>query len=338
MLQRAYQADFEQESVTAYFSTRAERLLTDGGKVVGVVVDSADGKRELYADAVVLTTGGYQANPVLRARFQPQFIAEGPYLGIDTCRGDGHLMGQAVGADLVNMTYVPPLVIVSSSFVEDAIAVNSDGRRFHDEAGLYDERVEALLAQDKRCGWYIFDQRVAQKKGELIAQMPRAAVSAASLEELASSINVPVGNLVATVSGWNDFLRSPANRDPEFGRVVIPAGRMGIESGPFGAVPMIVGVNFVAGGFTTTRSMQVVDVFGDAITGLYAAGDCAGGLNPVADLGGIRIAGGLTLGRVAGAAAAARESSEPGKPTAFGAYLPSNVNTKLELFHLQGRQ
>jgi succinate dehydrogenase/fumarate reductase flavoprotein subunit len=67
---------------------------------------------------------------------------------------------------------------------------------------------------------------------------------------------------------------------------------------------MVEGVNFPWGGFRTTAGMQVVDVFGNAIPGLYAAGDCAGGLNACADLGGVHLGGGFTLGRVAGLSAA----------------------------------
>ena len=108
-------------------------------------------------------------------------------------------MGQAVGGDLINMTFVPPLVIVSSSVVEDAIAVNEAGERFHDEAGPYEERVERLHAQPGRRAWYIVDDVVAREKAGLIGQMPEPAVRAATLDELAAAIGVPAESLRATV-------------------------------------------------------------------------------------------------------------------------------------------
>jgi succinate dehydrogenase/fumarate reductase flavoprotein subunit len=343
MFQRAFAPDFELPSVTTLYRTTAKRLLTDSsGRVTGVVAerDAGDGSTETVTvtarNGVVLATGGYQSNPLLRLRYQPEHLATGPYLGVDTCRGDGHLMGQAVGGDLENMTFVPPLVIVSSSLVEDAIAVNEAGVRFHDEAGPYENRVAALLAQPGRRGWYVFDAVVAAEKQALITQMPRPAASAGTLPELAERIGVPADALVGTVEEWNRFLAGTGTRDPAFGKVVLPPGRRRIATAPFTAVPMVVGVNFCSGGFRVTRSMQVIDVFGRPIPGLYAAGDCVSGLNAVADLGGIRIAGGFTLGRVAGRSAARGIADEGPYPTVQGASLPSQVDMKLAIVHLTG--
>jgi fumarate reductase flavoprotein subunit len=337
MFQRAFLPDFARPEVTTLFATTAQRLLTDGaGRVTGVVVRGADGGTEDIEarHGVVLATGGYQSNPLLRQRYQPEHLATGPYLGIDTCRGDGHLMGQAVGGDLVNMGFVPPLIMVSSSLVEDAIAVNSAGRRFHDEAGPYEERVAHLFAQEGRQGWYVFDQVVASEKAELIAQMPAAALTADSLAELADAIGVPADALADTVETWNAFLGTDLDKDPETGKVVLPPGRRRLGTAPFTAVPMVVGVNFCSGGFRVTQSMQVLDVFGAPVPGLYAAGDCVGGLNAAADLGGIRISGALTLGRVAGAAAASGTSSTDLRPSVQGAFLPSQLGRKVALFHV----
>lgn len=342
MFQQAFQPDFELPSVTTLYRTTAKRLVTgpDGG-VTGVIAERATegGSQTMTITArngVVLATGGYQSNPLLRLRYQPEHLASGPYLGVDTCRGDGHLMGQAVGGDLANMTFVPPLVIVSSSLMEDAIAVNEAGVRFHDEAGPYENRVAALLAQPGRRGWYVFDSVVAAEKEALITQMPRPAVRADSLPELAEAIGVRAETLTGTVEEWNGFLAGSATTDPAFGRVVLPPGRRQVAFGPFTAVPMVVGVNFCSGGFRVTQSMQVIDVFGVPIPGLYAAGDCVSGLNAVADLGGIRIAGGFTLGRVAGRAAALRLADAGPYPTVQGAFLPGQVDRKLAIVHLTG--
>lgn len=311
MFSQAFAPDFASPTVRTLYSTVVDRLVTDRGRVTGVGArrragNPADHEQiQLRADrGVVLATGGYQANPALRRRFQPEFAAHTPYLGIDTCRGTGHLIGQAVGGDLVNMTFVPPMVVVTSTVAENSIAVNDAGRRFHNETGTNDERVERLRAQPGRRAWYVLDDVAAGELAGLIEQMPEPAAHANTLIELATLLAVPPAALHQTVSRWNDFLNSPAEADPEFGRRALPAGRRPCASGPFHAVPMVEGINFSCGGFRTTARMQVLDVFGEPIPGLFAAGDCASGLNAAADMGGLRICGGLTLGRVAGQAAA----------------------------------
>lgn len=307
MFGHAYLPDFARPTVTTLYRTEAHRLLTERGRVVGVSAHDVVTGAERVVTArrgVVLATGGYQANPRLRRRYQPWSDAASPWLGLDTCRGAGHLMGQAVGGDLINMTALPPLVMVSSSLVEDAIAVNARGERFHDEAGPTDGRVHDLRAQPGRRAWYVFDGEVAAEKAALVDQMPEAAVRADSLAALAGRIGVPAGALEDTVAGWNAFLDGGSTTDPTFGRVVLPPGRRRCVTPPFSAVRMVEGVTFPWGGFRTTTGMQVLDVFGAAIPGLYAAGDCAGGLNACAELAGIHLAGGFTLGRVAGRSAA----------------------------------
>ena len=102
------------------------RLLRDCGRITGVSTGTS--RRFGAANGVVLAAGGYQANVGLRSRFQPE--ASTPYLGTGFCRGDGHVMGQSVGGDLINVTMIPPLVMVGSALVEDAIAVNQQGRRY----------------------------------------------------------------------------------------------------------------------------------------------------------------------------------------------------------------
>ena len=69
---------------------------------------------------------------------------------------------------------------------------------------------------------------------------------------------------------------------------------------------MVVGINFPAGGFRVSADMEVLDVFGDPIAGLFAVGDCVGGVSPAIGLGGVKITAALTLGRHAGQIAASR--------------------------------
>ena len=275
----------------------------------------------VHADrAVILAAGGYQANHALRSRYQPGYLAGTPYLGVDTDRGDGHLMGQAVGGDLINMTMIPPLVMVASALVEDSIAVDASGRRFHDEAGPYDERVAALEGVAERRAFYVFDNRVYRLRRDLVEQMPEPAVSAATVEELAGLIGCPPATLAGTVTDWNATVTSEADRDPAYGRVVFGSPRVGVTQPPLWASPMVVGINFPAGGFRVSLDCEVFDVFGNVIPGLFAVGDCVGGIAPAIGLGGVKISSAVTLGRIAGRVAAGdrRTAGDPAASPAPG--------------------
>lgn len=299
----------EQTGVEIRYATRALELSRGtGGWRVRLQGESVE--EWLDAAAVVLATGGYQGNAELRRRHQPGSMAARPYLGLATCRGDGHIMAASVGADMLNMGLIPSLVIVASGFVEDAIAVNSEGSRFHDETGPYDERVAAVLAQPDQRAYYVYDAPTAEARAHLIAQMPAPPVRAATLEKLAERINVSATALRRTVDLWNASLHDDARADP-FDRGIFAEPRRGITTGPFHAVPLVVGAQFTGGGCRVTDQMTVVDLWGRPIPGLYAVGDCVGGINAGAAVGGIHIVSALTLGRVAGRAAALGATGDP---------------------------
>jgi fumarate reductase flavoprotein subunit len=338
MFASAFEADFAAPKVTTLLGTSVKRLFTEGGRVTGVYAQGSDGGRyEVRArKGVILAAGGYQANPAMRERYQLRSKAQKPYLGIDTARGDGHLLGQSVGGDLINMTLIPSLVIVASAMLEDAIAINRSGRRFHDETGVYEDRVQAVLAEPDQWAYYLLDAVSAERKLKYLQQMPDEAIFADSLAELAAKLGVPAATLTDTVQQWNEFLGSGAEREPVFGRVSFAADRRGLREPPYCASRMVAGCSFISGGFTVTTSLQVVDIFGHPVPGLFAAGDCVGGFNPCADLGGIHIGGGLTFGRLAGRAAAGLTPlAQPHTASPLGQYLPSQVGTKVELVHVE---
>ncbi|KAF2093871.1 FAD/NAD(P)-binding domain-containing protein [Rhizodiscina lignyota] len=146
MFPQAFEQDFAGPNVKTYVNTTAQELIIEGRAVKGVVVKANNGTISAFRiharKGVILATGGYQANPALRSRYQLRTESSSPAICLDTCRGDGQLMGQTAGGDLINMCVIPPVVIVASAMVQEAIAVNAQGVRFHNEAGPYYDRVE----------------------------------------------------------------------------------------------------------------------------------------------------------------------------------------------------
>lgn len=312
----AFRTGFEQlldeHGVTVITRSRAVELLRHDGMVDGVRVRNLenDAETEYHARrAVVLSTGSYNANGALRERYQLKEFAWTPYLGLDTVRGDGHIMAAALGADLVTMAMIPLFVVVPGALLEDCIAVNRHGERYHDENGPYDDRVQAVFEQPDQFAHYIFDQAAADAKQKYIREFPEDVISADTLEELAEKIGCPPETLVRTVERWNEACRTGV--DPDFNRLVFSPDRRELAQAPYYASRLVVGITFPSGGIRVTEKMQAIDVLGRTIPGLYAVGDCAGGLSSAIGLGGLRITPSVTLGRITGreVATTPRESS-----------------------------
>ena len=322
MFTKVFSDVLEKNDVDVRTSTRARRLLLEDNQIVGVQTDKESFRANM---GVVLAAGGYQANSSIRKKYQPEHMATTPYLGTHHDVGDGHIMGQEVGGELINMTMIPPLIMVGSALVEDSIAVNTLGRRFHDEAGPYDYRVKELNKQPNKTAHYIYDNQTYLKKRQLIDEMPQTPSSANSLTELAQIIESDYKALKETITQWNDFLTSSEEKDPDFGRVILPAERRAIIEPPYFASKMITGINFPAGGFRVNADLQVLNVYGEPIPKLFAVGDCSGGLGPVIGMGGMRITPALTLGRVAGRKIATQKFECSPNSERLDEYIPSNT-------------
>ena len=322
MFTKVFSDVLEKNDVDVRTSTRARRLLLEESQIVGVQTDKESFRANM---GVVLAAGGYQANSSIRKKYQPEHMATTPYLGTHHDVGDGHIMGQEVGGELINMTMIPPLIMVGSALVEDSIAVNTLGRRFHDEAGPYDYRVQELNKQPNKTAYYIYDNQTYLKKRQLINEMPQTPSSANSLMELAQTIGSDHKALEEAVTRWNDFLTSSEKKDPDFGRVILPAERRAILEPPYFASKMITGINFPAGGFRVNADLQVLNVYGEPIPKLFAVGDCSGGLGPVIGMGGMRITPALTLGRVVGRKIATQKFECIPNSERLDEYIPSNT-------------
>src|SRR4051812_10838183 len=95
----------------------ANRLVKDGGRIVGVTARSAAGAFEARARrGVVLASGDYSANPTLKARFANPLVAALEPVN-PTATGDGFPLALEHGAEIVNgdivrgpiMRFVPPM-------------------------------------------------------------------------------------------------------------------------------------------------------------------------------------------------------------------------------------
>lgn len=207
-----------------------------------------------------------------------------------------------------------------------AILVNRKGQRFVNEAANYNALGKSLHAFDAGTHsyanlpyWLIIDQRYKDKyhlfNAAPGAPAPAFAMKADTLEELAQIAGIDREGLRAQIDRFNAMVRN--GHDDEFNRgdnsydnfymwgdmdFEPPFRTLGaIDRPPFYAVKMEGGALGTAGGPKTNADAQVVDWQGNAIPGLYAAGNAMAAVpGDVYGGAGGTLGPGMTFGYIAG--------------------------------------
>ena len=319
--------------VSVLMSTPAMRLLRhdEASPVIGVTAKGPDGDVTIRASSgVVLASGGFGRNPELVNRFAPQY-AEAVFVGGRGNVGDGLLMAWKLGADMRDMAYIKgtfgkhPVDTRNDhsclAVYKGAIAVNQEGRRFVDESLSYKLLGDAVMGQSYHTAYQIFDQPIYESGDDRVRILDFSRrmeegliVKADTLQALARQIDVPWDALRETVESYNRAV--DAGHDPQFGRkaLVHNHGELRrIEQGPFYAYPSTAAVYGTYCGLRIDKSMRVIDVFGDSIPGLYAAGEVVGGFHGGAYMTGSALGKAAVFGRLAarGALAAKPQALAP---------------------------
>lgn len=310
---------------------RVDRLLSEDGAVVGVAV----GDDEITADSVVITTGGFGNNPEKLQQYFPSAAATQwqYYIGADGSRGDAMDFASSVDAQLTGFDRGLRLLHTDFDKMYEAyipgwlVLVNREGRRFCNETAPYGI-MDGLMKAQGDVAFAIFDHKtlvdatnlgVARYKqsipGSTKRQSPHWNLDiidmmlkegkvhrADTVEDLAESIKVPVGHLVATVDRMNELAELQEDQDYlKDAKFLEP-----ITEGPFYAVEIRTAtVCFTACGLRTDREARVLNHEGRVIPGLYAAGEVTGGIVGPRYVGSGNSYGNcVTMGKIAGTNAA----------------------------------
>ncbi len=321
-----------QRGVEVWYDARAKELVVDEGAVRGVRVRRAGEAVSLEAGAVVLASGGFEANPEMRARYLGPDWDVAKVRGTEYNTGDGIVMALAAGAQpyghwsgchAVAWDANAPATgdrKVGDGFQKHSypfgIVVNKLGRRFLDEGAdfrnyTYAKYGKEILRQPDRIAFQIFDARVSHllRDEYRIAEVTRA--KAGTIEELAAELEIAAEPFARTVAEFN-----AAVADVPFDPTVLDGkGTVGIDPPksnwaqridrpPYLGFAVTCGITFTFGGLQIDNDARVMDTDGEPIPSLFAAGELVGGLFYHNYPGGSGLTSGAVFGRIAGRSAA----------------------------------
>lgn len=292
------------------FNSRVVQLIeTPSGAVTGVLVHGKyTGYYVIKAQAVILATGGFSRNNALVARYVPKLegFANTNQPG---ATGDGLEVAELAGAATVDLDYIqahPTYSPVGGVLVTEAvrgngaILVNRKGERFVNEITTRDKAAAAILAQPGGSAYLVFDDSVRRSLSKIESFVHLGIVEQGrTLSELAQTLSVPAAALTRTVTDYNNMVG--AGSDTLYQRPDLPRA---LASAPYYAIEVTPAVHHTMGGVKIDGRTRVVGVAGDAIAGLYAAGEAAGGIHGANRLGANAVSDIITFGRLAGEQAA----------------------------------
>jgi fumarate reductase flavoprotein subunit len=291
-------------------------VIAEGDRVKGVMLRRPDGAIEtIGCDALILACSGFGGNADLVARWIPDMIGA-VYHGHPGNKGDAVRWGEALGGAVADMTGYQGhgglaaghgIPILWPVIMEGGFQVNSDGRRFSNEATGYSEQATRVNAQAGHVAWSIFDERLHRLMLDFDdyrdALRAGAVIEAESVADLAEAARLPAYALVETVAQVADYVAGAA--DP-FGRDFTGKAPL---AGPFFGVKVTGALFHTQGGLVVDSDGRVLTVDGARLPNLFAGGGAARGISgPGADgyMAGNGLLTATTFGKLAGRAAAAQ--------------------------------
>jgi len=318
--------------ITVLHEHRGVGLTEEDGRVSGVLVRQGRQPSVLAADAVVLASGGFQANAEWRTRYL------GPGWDLARVRGTRFNVGDGIrmALDIGAMPFgnwsgchavgwdrnAPPFgnLAVGDGYQKHSypfgIMVNAAGQRFVDEGAdfrnyTYARYGREILAQPGQVAWQVFDAKVAHLLRDEYRIREVSKVTAGTMEELARKMGgIDTDGFLRTVRSYNEAVTwaVPFNPNVKDGRradLPVPKSNWAcvLDTPPYTAYEVTCGITFTFGGLRITPGGAVLDVAGQAIPGLFACGELVGGLFYFNYPGGAGLTAGAVFGRIAGTSA-----------------------------------
>ena len=294
------------QGIDVYMECTILTLLKDGDRVVGAFgYDRERGRFRLFkAKAIVLATGGIgRAYRITSNSWE--------------YTGDGHALAYHAGAELIDMEFVqfhptgmvwPPsvegILVTEGVRGEGGVLLNSMRKRF-----MFDdipENYRSQTADNEEEGWrYTQGDRNARRPPELLT---RDHVARCIVREVKEGRGSPHGGVYLDIS----WIREKRKDSEEHIKRKLPSmyhqfkqlADIDITQQPMEVGPT---THYIMGGIRVDSDTQM-----SAVSGLFAAGECAAGINGANRLGGNSLSDLLVFGKRAGEYAAkfARDHSQ----------------------------
>ena len=304
--------NLQDRNVQFLFDTTANEIIMKDGKAVGIKGTGKDGhKVTINAKSVVIATGGFGANAEMVEKYKPELKGFAT-TNAEGAQGQGIDMATAAGAATVDMNQIQihPTVhieedgnahlITEGLRGDGAILVNAEGKRFYDEVSTRDKVSAAIIEQTDKSAWLIVDQSMVDKSAVIAGYIKSGyTVTGATYEELAKAMGVDEATFTSTMNTWNQAVE--AKSDAEFGRTSFANP---LTTAPYYAIKITPAVHHTMGGIVINPKAEVLNEKGEAISGLYAAGEVTGGVHGANRLGGNAVADFVVFGRISGQSAA----------------------------------
>ena len=286
------------QGIDVHMECTIVRLLKDGERVAGAFgYERERGRFKVFrAKAIVLATGGIgRAYKITSNSWE--------------YTGDGHTLAYDAGADLMDMEFVqfhptgmvwPPsvrgILVTEGVRGEGGVLKNSQGRRF-----MFDdipENYKAQTADNEEEGWrYTQGDKSARRPPELLT---RDHVSRCIMREVKAGRGSPHGGVFLDIS----WIKARLPNSVEHIKKKLPSmyhqfkqlADLDITKAPMEVGPT---THYVMGGVRVDGDTQM-----STVPGLFAAGECAAGINGANRLGGNSLSDLLVFGKRAGEFAA----------------------------------